>query len=505
MFCPKCGTQLPDGAMFCSSCGNQINVQPTAPMMPVEPVAPVMEVPVMTAPVMEAPAMEAPAMTAPAMTAPVMPVNEPTFNNNGYNPANQFAYNNAPNAMPVNAPVAPMNNKPKKSKAPIFIGLGIGVLVLAIIALVIFLVLPGDKDKKKGKDEKNTTEVVTETESMTEETTTEEPTTEEPTTEEPTVEDEKIDFEDAETLVIKLLNALKSQNLSKASGYIYPAAIDMYVEAGYSADILTGFMYDTLSDPNGNMLDYNVSFVGFSDSSSLEELISDAYMDGYDLESYPSFFMPTDFAYAVVDFTYNDQTSSITFYIGLYNGEYYVLDYDDSEFEIIFETESESESESESASGDAGTTTEFDFDASLSSNYHVFGAPVDGNLTAFEGFSLVAPTDWIQVTNGVTTSDGRTAVIGATSPIATSKIEFLQLLCQSYISQGYENFEFGNLMANEREGYYMEGDYLGTHLYMMFFFNETGDTMYAGIVSTEDVTLDSYNTAKAIAASIVLN
>ena len=28
MFCPKCGTQLQDGATFCASCGHQLNAQP---------------------------------------------------------------------------------------------------------------------------------------------------------------------------------------------------------------------------------------------------------------------------------------------------------------------------------------------------------------------------------------------------------------------------------------------------------------------------------------------
>lgn len=31
MRCPRCGTELPDGSRFCSSCGTQINPQPTAP------------------------------------------------------------------------------------------------------------------------------------------------------------------------------------------------------------------------------------------------------------------------------------------------------------------------------------------------------------------------------------------------------------------------------------------------------------------------------------------
>lgn len=36
MFCPKCGTQVPEGAAFCGGCGNRLNqaAQPTPPVQP---------------------------------------------------------------------------------------------------------------------------------------------------------------------------------------------------------------------------------------------------------------------------------------------------------------------------------------------------------------------------------------------------------------------------------------------------------------------------------------
>ena len=234
MFCPKCGTQLPDGAMFCTSCGNQLNNQPTAPIMPVDPVAPVMDTPMMDAPVMEAPMMD----------APIMPASEPAFNNAPYNPAGQYGYNNAPGFVPNNVPV----NKPKKSKAPIFIGLGIGVLVIAIIAIVLVLVLTGD-DKKKKKNEKETNKTTVKVESSTEEI-----TTEEPTTEKPTVVVDEMDFDDAETVVTKFLNAIENANYSKASNYIYPPCIEYLESEGYSADMMSKTYNMQITDMSGNKI-----------------------------------------------------------------------------------------------------------------------------------------------------------------------------------------------------------------------------------------------------------
>ena len=58
MFCPKCGTQLPDGSRFCASCGSQLGgapapaaapqagyVPPVQPAQPVQPIKPGIAVP----------------------------------------------------------------------------------------------------------------------------------------------------------------------------------------------------------------------------------------------------------------------------------------------------------------------------------------------------------------------------------------------------------------------------------------------------------------------------
>ncbi|HVB95769.1 MAG TPA: zinc-ribbon domain-containing protein [Nitrososphaerales archaeon] len=36
MFCPKCGAQNADGAAFCLSCGNKLDVLPTSSMLPTQ-------------------------------------------------------------------------------------------------------------------------------------------------------------------------------------------------------------------------------------------------------------------------------------------------------------------------------------------------------------------------------------------------------------------------------------------------------------------------------------
>lgn len=66
MFCPNCGTNLPDGAAFCAGCGSPM---PKAPKQE----APVQEAPVYTPPVQEAPVSAPPVQVGPVYTPPVAP------------------------------------------------------------------------------------------------------------------------------------------------------------------------------------------------------------------------------------------------------------------------------------------------------------------------------------------------------------------------------------------------------------------------------------------------
>ena len=74
MFCPNCGSKLPDGAVFCSNCGTKVQEAPAEPVT-VEPVAePVTAEPV-AEPVTEQPAAEA--FTHEYIETAVQPAQEP--------------------------------------------------------------------------------------------------------------------------------------------------------------------------------------------------------------------------------------------------------------------------------------------------------------------------------------------------------------------------------------------------------------------------------------------
>lgn len=521
MFCSKCGTQLPDGAMFCGTCGNQINVQPAAPVMPVEPVAPVMETPVMETPVMEAPVMETPVMEAPVMEAPVMetPVMEapmmetpvmgtpmmeaPMMNNQAYDPNAQYAYNNVPNDnmaynnmaydnnMAYNMPVsAPVNPAPKKSKAPLFIGLGIAALVIAIIAIVLILVFTGDDKKKDSKKSTSTTEATTE------EITTEEPTTKEPATQAVVPE---VDYDDAENVVKRFMKALDSANYSKAANYMIPVMNDVLQEENASLELLAGTMASNFQDSNGDLLEYNVYNVYVDDSDNFDEFVDAAFDEGYNLSNYPSYEVPTHFAGAEIQFTYENQTSSIYLYLAYIDGEFFIFDYNDDDFDIKLEEESSTELESESAPAE-----EFNFESSLEKNFNSVDITVDGTKKQLDGHTLTIPSTWTVTDSNCMSPDFKNFVTFSKAQPVTPETKMLVLstLCDTYINMGFQNFKFGNLSANGKQGYFIEGDYMGAHTYIFMYFNTNVDKMFLAVVTSEDANSDDYRDALGIAASL---
>ena len=518
MFCSKCGTQLPDGAMFCGTCGNQINVQPAAPVMPVEPVAPVLETPVIETPVMEAPVMEAPVMEAPVMEAPVMetpvmgtPVMEtpvmgtpmmeaPMMNNQAYDPNAQYAYNNVPNDniaynnmtydnnMAYNMPVsAPVNPAPKKSKAPLFIGLGIAALVIAIIAIVLILVFTGD-DKKKNSKKSNST-----TEATTEEITTEEETTEEPTTE------VVVDYDDAENVATKFMNAIDASNFSKAARYMFPAMLEFFKDEGYSSDDVVESFLMTFQDSDGDLLDYEITSVKIDDSDNFDEFCETAKDSGYDLGDYSSYTVPTHFAIAEVEFTYEDQSSCVYLYLAYADGSFYVFDYNDDDFDIKLEEESSTEPESESTPAE-----EFNFESSLEKNFNSVDITVDGTKKQLDGHTLTIPNTWTVTDSNCMSPDFKNFVTFSKAQPVTPETKMLVLstLCDTYINMGFQNFKFGNLSANGKQGYFIEGDYMGAHTYIFMYFNTNVDKMFLAVVTSEDANSDDYLDALGIAASL---
>ena len=64
MFCPQCGSNLPDGSAFCTNCGKQLT-QPEQPVYQAPPI-PEPEQPVYQAPVIPEPAYQAPVIPEPA-------------------------------------------------------------------------------------------------------------------------------------------------------------------------------------------------------------------------------------------------------------------------------------------------------------------------------------------------------------------------------------------------------------------------------------------------------
>ena len=88
MFCPKCGTQVPDGVKFCPTCGNLMQAAPQEP-------APQVQEPVYQEP---APQVQEPVYQQPVYQQPVYqePAPTPAYNNIYQEPAPQPQYNAAP-------------------------------------------------------------------------------------------------------------------------------------------------------------------------------------------------------------------------------------------------------------------------------------------------------------------------------------------------------------------------------------------------------------------------
>lgn len=189
MFCPKCGTQNPDGAMFCTNCGEKIGIAPqsvveqaenvaaavneqaaevkeevaaavteaaapvaetvneafanAAPVIPEAPVQqPVFEQAPVQQPVFEQAPVQQPVFEQPVYQQPVYqqaPVQQPVYQQPVYQ---QPQYQQPVYQQPVyQQPEAP---KKKKSKAPLIIGLIIAILVLAAGGLAAWANLTDD-------------------------------------------------------------------------------------------------------------------------------------------------------------------------------------------------------------------------------------------------------------------------------------------------------------------------------------------------------------------------
>ena len=327
MFCPKCGNQLPEGAQFCSSCGSKMNVQPVVSAAPIfTPEQPVVnEVPVAPVFTPEQPVMnEVP--VAPAFT-PEQPV------------VNNMAIPATPD---FNAATAPA----KKSKTPLFIGLGIGALLIAIITIVIILIVTSGDDDDNKKPASATAN----------QTTSDNKSTEEQTTERPSMSiNNDIDFDDATDVAVDMIYTLSMMEYEDCVDYLYPG-LASFIENNTNddaAEYLDDYSW-LFYTPDGDFFDYEVK-------DAVEE--NGDYFEEYDLHSalseYDEYVKPSAFAKVEVEFTYETQTSSIYLILGYTNGQFYVLDFDDSQFNIT--TEEESTSEIETTTDSAATTEECNY------------------------------------------------------------------------------------------------------------------------------------------------
>lgn len=179
--------------------------------------------------------------------------------------------------------------------------------------------------------------------------------------------------------------------------------------------------------------------------------------------------------------------------------KFYIFEYNDDSFYIEFETESESESESESVS-----TENFDFYQSLEENYNTVEVDITGNIKELAGHTLTIPDTWTVTDANCIAPDNKNVVTFSTpTAVDPSNKEFiLQSLCETYINMGFENFKFGNLLANGKEAYFIEGEYLTAHTYIFIFFNDTDEQVCLSIVTSEDPNSDEYMNALGIAASL---
>ena len=160
MFCPKCGNQNPDGALFCTVCGEKLAAEAVAAVQ--EAAAPVVEaVQEAAAPVVEAaaPAVEAvqeaaaPVVEAAApaqAAAPVqeVPVQQPVYQQPVQEPVyQQPVYQQPVYQQPMQQPVfqqpyyqQPVQEQPKKkSKAPLIITLIVILLLVGGAVAAYFL------------------------------------------------------------------------------------------------------------------------------------------------------------------------------------------------------------------------------------------------------------------------------------------------------------------------------------------------------------------------------
>lgn len=135
-FCPKCGSPLEEGSVFCTRCGTRYTEEAPMNRAPQAPVnqAPVNQVPVNQAPVNQMPVNQAPVNQAPAYQQQAYTPNT-GYQQQPYAQDQRAGYQQ----QPYGAPTTTMT-QPAKGKFPlkwVIIG-GSGLLVVVILLIIIF-------------------------------------------------------------------------------------------------------------------------------------------------------------------------------------------------------------------------------------------------------------------------------------------------------------------------------------------------------------------------------
>ena len=224
-----------------------------------------------------------------------------------------------------------------------------------------------------------------------------------------------------------------------------------------------------------------------------ESFIEDGIIEGVDLTDYSSYVEPTDFATVEIEFTYEDQYSSIYFYLAYADNQFYIYDWDTDYFDIEFETETPS-----------GEVSEFDFETSLAENYVSLDLPTPGTAKQFDGYTLTIPDTWTITETNCCSPDSMNFITFSNYKDMTpeSKIDTLKDICNVYLTMGFTDFEFGNLTVNGKNGYYIEGNYFTSYVCLFMFANDTDDKLFTAIITSDDTTLDSFDEALGVAASL---
>ena len=283
MICTKCGTNLPDNAAFCTTCGTAVT-QPVVTQPVVE--QPVVEQPVMEQPVMEQPVMEQPVMEQPVMGQPMMqaPMGQPMMQQ----PPMAQPMMQAPMGQPMMQPMMP----PKKSKTPIIIlGVSIAALIAIIVTVVILLFAC---DKGGGKNSSNSS---------------------------------------AKAVTTAFFEALADKNEKSFNKTIYPVILDMYSSDDYSYyDDIKEEFYELLEDYyDDTVKSFSVDKVTIEETEKAdkEDLASaNAYlkeMDGYKKMTYGATI------YGTLDVTIKGESYELEFEMEIVScdGTYYILDISD--------------------------------------------------------------------------------------------------------------------------------------------------------------------------------